>query len=106
MLQHDLIAVRGHDVGFQGRETHRDMTPEQRDEHAQKLYKEVIERLKQDDAKREAERLGIKLTAWRRGIESARAASRCGALTRRGTVCQALAMTNGRCLPEVRRALS
>ena len=39
----------------------RNMTPEQRDEHAQQLYKEVVERLHQDDAKLEAERLGIKL---------------------------------------------
>ena len=34
---------------------------------------------------------------WQRGIEAARAADRCGARTRRGTICQGPAMPNGRC---------
>jgi hypothetical protein len=34
---------------------------------------------------------------WLRGLEAARAADRCGARTRRGTVCQSPAMPNGRC---------
>jgi hypothetical protein len=34
---------------------------------------------------------------WLRGLEAARIADRCGARTRRGTVCQAAAMPNGRC---------
>jgi hypothetical protein len=34
---------------------------------------------------------------WLRGLEAAQAADRCGARTRRGTVCQSPAMPNGRC---------
>jgi hypothetical protein len=34
---------------------------------------------------------------WVRGLEAARAADRCRARTRRGTVCQSPAMPNGRC---------
>ena len=34
---------------------------------------------------------------WMIGLEAARRAPRCGAMTRRGTPCQAPAMTNGRC---------
>ena len=35
--------------------------------------------------------------AWLVALEAARAADRCGARTRRGTVCQSPAMPNGRC---------
>ena len=34
---------------------------------------------------------------WLRGLEAARIADRCGARTRRETVCQSPAMPNGRC---------
>ena len=34
---------------------------------------------------------------WIIGLEAARNAPRCGAMTRRGTLCQAPAMANGRC---------
>jgi len=34
---------------------------------------------------------------WLRGLEAARIAGRCGARTRRGTICQCPAMSNGRC---------
>ena len=34
---------------------------------------------------------------WLRGLEAARSAPRCGAKTRRGTICQGPAMPNGRC---------
>jgi hypothetical protein len=34
---------------------------------------------------------------WLRGLEAARLAARCGARTRRGTICQAPAMPNGKC---------
>ncbi len=34
---------------------------------------------------------------WERGLQAARAAERCGARTRRGTICQGPAMPNGRC---------
>jgi hypothetical protein len=34
---------------------------------------------------------------WARGLEAARSATRCGAKTRRGTICQGPAMPNGRC---------
>jgi len=34
---------------------------------------------------------------WLGGLETARSAPRCGAKTRRGTVCQGPAMPNGRC---------
>src|SRR5438046_4856011 len=34
---------------------------------------------------------------WLRGLNAARNADRCGARTRRGTICQSPAMTNGRC---------
>ena len=35
--------------------------------------------------------------AWLAALEAARAAERCGARTRRGTLCQSPAMPNGRC---------
>ena len=34
---------------------------------------------------------------WLRGLEAAQSASRCGAKTRRGTICDGPAMPNGRC---------
>src|SRR5947209_20477622 len=34
---------------------------------------------------------------WMRGLDGAQSAPRCGAKTRRGTVCQGPAMPNGRC---------
>ena len=40
----------------------RKMTPDEREEHAKDLLRQVRERLQQPDAKREAERMGIKLS--------------------------------------------
>ena len=57
----------------------RKMTPDERDQHAQQLYKDVIERLQQDDAKEEARRMGITLIEHEPGGADGRSATANGA---------------------------